>query len=306
MFRTIIIPEEIEQCQRDLQSTLHKKLTQHGEYNIGFPGGSWVESINLNHQIWYFTFEIGPEEKSPRYWNGFGLSNELSDKRSNNIVVEINIPTTGVNRRVSGFFAKDDDGSTYLFHRGGLGGGRKGVGKEAFLNRSSYSLTEVMTEERSESAILVGKVNDDNFVDDLEHFLIDISRFKLFATSGQDDEASYLSMTELLDKIQNERPKLKVPSKSESTVENYERSPFVKEFALRRAKGSCQLCLEIAPFNNRYGQPYLEVHHVKWLSNEGSDTPDNVVALCPNCHRKMHIVDSQKDVDFLLEKAASI
>ena len=34
--------------------------------------------------------------------------------------------------------------------------------------------------------------------------------------------------------------------------------------------------------------PYLEVHHKIRLSDGGEDTIDNVVALCPNCHRKAH------------------
>lgn len=25
----------------------------------------------------------------------------------------------------------------------------------------------------------------------------------------------------------------------------------------------------------------------QWLSNDGEDTIDNTIALCPNCHRKM-------------------
>jgi 5-methylcytosine-specific restriction protein A len=43
----------------------------------------------------------------------------------------------------------------------------------------------------------------------------------------------------------------------------------------------------------------LEVHHIQWLSNDGDDTIDNIVALCPNCHRKMHILDLEKDRIYL-------
>ncbi|MCO6501398.1 MAG: HNH endonuclease [Vicingus serpentipes] len=35
------------------------------------------------------------------------------------------------------------------------------------------------------------------------------------------------------------------------------------------------------------GQPYLEVHHIVELSNNRSDSPINVIALCPNCHRRV-------------------
>ena len=48
------------------------------------------------------------------------------------------------------------------------------------------------------------------------------------------------------------------------------------------------------------GEPYLEAHHVKWLGDGGSDSIDNTVALCPNCHRKMHSLNLSADVDYLL------
>ncbi|WP_244882057.1 hypothetical protein [Vibrio scophthalmi] len=32
------------------------------------------------------------------------------------------------------------------------------------------------------------------------------------------------------------------------------------------------------------------------------DTPHNTIALCPNCHKKMHILDLQTDVDFLFQR----
>ncbi|OEG75160.1 restriction endonuclease [Shewanella colwelliana] len=80
---------------------------------------------------------------------------------------------------------------------------------------------------------------------------------------------------------------------------SYERNIWVAELAKRLAKGQCQLCLKPAPFNNAKGEPYLETHHIVWLSNDGDDTPDNTVALCPNCHKKMHIVDDTKDVKTL-------
>lgn len=87
-----------------------------------------------------------------------------------------------------------------------------------------------------------------------------------------------------------------------TTTQTYERNAFVTEFAKRRAKGICQLCNEPAPFNNKTGEPYLETHNIQWLSRGGSDTIDNTAALCPNCHKKMHIVDSEYDKNILINK----
>jgi 5-methylcytosine-specific restriction protein A len=30
------------------------------------------------------------------------------------------------------------------------------------------------------------------------------------------------------------------------------------------------------------------VHHVRTLADGGSDRPENAVALCPTCHRRLH------------------
>jgi 5-methylcytosine-specific restriction protein A len=39
----------------------------------------------------------------------------------------------------------------------------------------------------------------------------------------------------------------------------------------------------------------LECHHVEWLSCGGEDSIDNVVALCPNCHRRIHVLNDADD-----------
>ncbi|WP_396275500.1 HNH endonuclease [Haloarcula sp. S1AR25-4] len=54
------------------------------------------------------------------------------------------------------------------------------------------------------------------------------------------------------------------------------------------ADSKCRSCGEPAPFTSKSGQPYLHAHHIHELSDGGSDTPATVVALCPNCHYKIH------------------
>ena len=65
------------------------------------------------------------------------------------------------------------------------------------------------------------------------------------------------------------------------------------------AKGVCELCGEQAPFCTKDGAPYLETHFIKWLSEGGSPTIDNVVALCPNCHKKIHMLNLSEDIERL-------
>lgn len=89
------------------------------------------------------------------------------------------------------------------------------------------------------------------------------------------------------------------PPKKERKVTQIYRDPYISTYAKRRANGICQLCKIRAPFNSSDGTPYLESHHVVWLSAGGADSIDNIVALCPNCHKKMHIINDIKDVEYL-------
>ena len=91
------------------------------------------------------------------------------------------------------------------------------------------------------------------------------------------------------------------PGKLMTTSTIFTRNENVSELAKRRAKGICQLCDKPAPFAGKTGEPYLETHHIVWLSKGGNDNPANTVALCPNCHRKMHVVNAREDVQRLEE-----
>lgn len=87
----------------------------------------------------------------------------------------------------------------------------------------------------------------------------------------------------------------------QSTTSSYVRDRYISEYAKRRANGICQLCDQPAPFCDDSGIPFLESHHVIWLGEGGSDSIDNTVALCPNCHRKMHVLNLNSDVEKLLK-----
>lgn len=80
------------------------------------------------------------------------------------------------------------------------------------------------------------------------------------------------------------------------------RSNQLRQYAKLVAHGYCQLCGNKAPFETESG-PFLETHHIDWLSEGGNDSVENVVAICPNCHRKMHYINDYDDVLTLKNKA---
>ncbi|MFJ2483410.1 HNH endonuclease [Pseudomonas sp. NPDC087598] len=87
---------------------------------------------------------------------------------------------------------------------------------------------------------------------------------------------------------------IKNPVWTESTRRVYFRDPELRGWVRQQANGKCEGCGKAAPFK-KDGEPFLEVHHVKHMSQEGSDQPSNVVALCPNCHQRCHHSDDRED-----------
>ena len=66
------------------------------------------------------------------------------------------------------------------------------------------------------------------------------------------------------------------------------RSKAISIYILKRATGKCEGCQANASFKRANGEPYLEPHHIRRLSDGGPDHPRWVIALCPNCHRRVH------------------
>jgi 5-methylcytosine-specific restriction protein A len=79
------------------------------------------------------------------------------------------------------------------------------------------------------------------------------------------------------------------PASKTAGVRNiYQRSRDVRNYVLARAAGHCEGCKTPAPFVRKDGTPYLEPHHIRRVSDGGPDDPSFVIALCPNCHRRVH------------------
>ncbi len=99
----------------------------------------------------------------------------------------------------------------------------------------------------------------------------------------------------------------KTPERTNSTTTSFVRNPQVKAWVLDRAAATCEACDEPAPFIGADGFPFLEVHHLRKLADGGSDTVTNAVAVCPNCHRRLHFSeDAQAYRETLYGKLAEL
>ena len=122
-----------------------------------------------------------------------------------------------------------------------------------------------------------------------------ISKSKFLKTQEErESKLAKLSNNELKKRALNAP---KIPEKKLFTSFQSVRDPHVAAYFVKKeAKGICQLCKNPAPFRKKDGSHFLEVHHIKWLAKGGKDEIGNTVALCPNCHRKMHSLNRKKDV----------
>lgn len=64
--------------------------------------------------------------------------------------------------------------------------------------------------------------------------------------------------------------------------------------ARKRAGGFCELCSQVAPFFLQDGTPYLEAHKINIKYNI-----KKIVMLCPNCRKKMEILNYIGDINYL-------
>lgn len=78
------------------------------------------------------------------------------------------------------------------------------------------------------------------------------------------------------------------PEKVNRSVSTYPRNVEVRRAVLSRAKGRCEFCGEEGFIMQDGNRHYLEAHHIITLANDGSDTVENVIALCPKHHREAH------------------
>lgn len=76
----------------------------------------------------------------------------------------------------------------------------------------------------------------------------------------------------------------------------YLRDQEVRSAVLARAAGRCEYCGEEG-FMKEDGRRYLETHHVIALAKDGVDKLTNVIALCPNDHRKVHFSSERDSIE---------
>jgi len=83
---------------------------------------------------------------------------------------------------------------------------------------------------------------------------------------------------------------LKQENNSQSTTvsvqRKYKRRKDARDMVLARSGQICEFdgCTGMPPDKDKHGKAILQVDHIQALSDGGSDIPENMIAVCPNCH----------------------
>ena len=77
------------------------------------------------------------------------------------------------------------------------------------------------------------------------------------------------------------------PDRALSSSYSVIRDPEVRDYVIKKSAGMCEYCGKKG-FLMRNGRHYVEAHHIIALANQGKDTVENVIALCPEHHREAH------------------
>ena len=191
MLKLITEKNEISKCQKEFASALKKDLSNKERLTIGFQGGNFDNEVFYNNDIWYSTIFLDADDvKIVRYWNGFGLGKREDGNQI--IVVEINPPFSGATKQVAGLFAKDErTGDYFVLHRGRIGGGRKGIGKETFKSWYRGKWVEVYDElGNQEEAILIGSLNSKKLSVKIRDFVKEVAKFKQEVATGKNSRSA--------------------------------------------------------------------------------------------------------------------
>lgn len=192
MFSLIESKQEIAGAQRKLEGTVYRDFRRRVVKHIGYPGGTTPNAkVFTDGRYWFWTSDYDDSDvPNPRRLNWFGLFRHDADLQ---ISVEINTAYEARNDQVAGFFARDNETRTvYLLHSGRVGGGKKGVGKAAFLAWSSQRLIDVVDSSGGvREGVLVMPVEGTAASRSARRYIDAVANFKQAVRAGEVDTAEF-------------------------------------------------------------------------------------------------------------------
>lgn len=174
MITVVTDRQEIIKLHNLFHKRLDKFLTVNVSCLVGYPSGSFEDTVRYSPElnIW-----LSHGEHDNKFWNGFGVGEPIKG-RNNSLNGEINFPKEGNYRRVAGAFGIEDNGNILVLHRGKIGGGKPGIGKNYFTDNFRGDFVTAIDGARETKFCLVGELNSQYFPRQVSNFINEIFRVK--------------------------------------------------------------------------------------------------------------------------------
>lgn len=175
MITIITDKKQIAKFQQKFKKQLDRFLTKRIKCWIGYHSGSFEATALYSEElnIWTSNFT---ENKS--IINLFGIGRPI-EGGMNSITVQINFPCENINRRVAGAFAIEGNKNILVLHRGKIGGGKPGIGKNLVLDNYRGDFAAAIDGDRETKFCLIGELNSLHLPRQIANFVHEIARIKL-------------------------------------------------------------------------------------------------------------------------------
>lgn len=126
-----------------------------------------------------------------------------------------------------------------------------------------------------------GKITmNDDFVHYVDEYLTDV-----YLEQSEDDFGENINESEF--------PNLPEGAVKTITVRSYERNPRARRLCIQYHGTNCSICgFSFEEMYGQLGKGFIEVHHIVPLSQIGEnyrvDPKNDLIPVCPNCHKMLH------------------
>ena len=151
---------------------------------VGYQGGKQecILMYSDKDRFWWVIEEEPYWKGTSQFWNVFGLGIP-KDASLQSIICEINYDSERYDPRLAGAFAKSSDG-IYLLHNGNIGGGRKGIGKEAFKKHYKKAFVQIFYKGNTYEFAVVANLSKGRAAQEIKQFVQEVYRIKRLVTDN--------------------------------------------------------------------------------------------------------------------------
>jgi 5-methylcytosine-specific restriction protein B len=162
--------QDIHAAQKQLQDRIRAEGGPLRRYRLGNRRGQGEAEVCYvaRLDLWHTAERLGN-----RWANGFGLGDPAAVPMLT-VVTWINPSFDGSRRSGAGVFFRDADGHAWLAHSGRIGGGKKGIGRIAFLDGFSSAVETI----EGHDYVVIGRIAAAEFLDELAAFVRAVQTFK--------------------------------------------------------------------------------------------------------------------------------